>query len=540
MRRKIDKKASEPADFVAYDLETTSIKAGTPTPLFITACAEHRDFVLCHKINGMAGLRDSLLDHFLVPSMNGVKFVAWGGNNYDVYFIALALLDCPQFILRPYLTKGKALRGLRVVMREDLERKPKHQRSWEFVDGIAVLGLVGTSLAKFLDVFAPDYKKIERRDSFDRREFDPNDSDDVRYAWRDSEGLYHGMVRAQNIMLEAFGFGLRTTIGNLGIRIFESRIPESIRIVEPPTAALEALRVYACRGGYCHLMRRYRGPVWKYDLNQAYAAAMRETKLPAGECRYLRGESKYCECSIGLVTAYKRGNIIPFYCRETADGKAKTVFATERITDSWLTSLEIKQLRAEGWTVKVSESWNWYDSFDMSDFVNALETLRASAEGGPSGASGTMIKAVGNNSYGKTLEQLDSVELVMSRECPPGFVDYAGTENPAPIPYIWSRTTDEQTKNYHQPQIAAFITAHVRMQVRRATLLAPESFLYADTDCVMFSKDMREQLDIDKKRYGAFKIEAEGDEYLLIAKKVYADIAFTVKHSKGLAVNSYF
>jgi hypothetical protein len=534
--RRERKRPGELADIVAYDLETTRIKAGTPEPLYVTAFADHRNYILSTKCVGVSALAEIMREHWLTDEFNGCKFVAWNGNNYDVYFVALAAMEMPEFIVRPYLTKGKSLRGLRILPKEDLHLKPNQQRSWEFVDGISMLGLQGKTLKDFLKTFAPEYQKHER-DSFDEREFDPEDPTDVEYAFRDSEGLYWGMQYAQEIVFERFQLGLRTTIGNLGIKLFEMRIPEAKRIVEPSIQALGVLRDYVCRGGYCHLMRRFRGRVWKYDLNQAYAAAMREADLPAGDCRLVKGESKYSKCFIARVDAFNPKNKIPFYCRVIdPQGRIRSLFATTKMENTWLTSSEIEQLRAEGWKLNIYESFVWYDHFNMKEYVDGLEQLRASAPGGPSGAVGTMIKAIGNNSYGKTLEQLEPLELVLAKEQPPGFVDYHGEENPNVIPYVWCRLIDTPTKNYHQPQIGAFITAHVRMVIRRAALLAPDDFLYADTDCVIYSKDMTKQLDIDSRRYGAFKLEESGSEYLLIAKKVYASVDFKTKHSKGLRV----
>lgn len=536
--RRDRKRAGDLMDMIAYDLETTRIAEGTPEVLFITAFADHHDYVLQRALTGIDSLFAVLQDQFLVDRFKGCSFVAWNGNGYDVYFVALALLADPEerYVLRPYLTKSKSLRGLRVILKEDLHLKPNQQRAWEFLDGIAMLGLQGVSLAKFLATFAPEYKKLER-ESFDVREFDPTDMEDVAYAIRDSEGLYWGMQQAQQIIFERFNLGLRATMGNLGIKIFETRIPECVRIIEPQSEALDVLRDFVCRGGYCHLMRRYRGPVWKYDLNQAYAAAMREALLPAGDCGHIQGESRYAKVFIARITASNPKNMIPFYCRElTHDGHVVTSFAVKNIYDSWITSSELAQLRTEKWDVKVHECWVWYEQFDMKEYVDALEELRHAAPGGPKGATGTMIKQIGNNSYGKTLEQLEPLELVLAVECPPGFVDYYGSENPEMVPYVWCRMQRTAAKKYHQPQVGAFITAHVRMVVRRAALKAPAQFLYADTDCVIFSKDITKELDISDWRYGAYKQESDGDEYMLIAKKVYASGDFTTKHSKGLAV----
>ena len=536
LTRKIRKRPGEMLDMIAYDLETTNIKEGTPKPLYITAFADHHNFILSREVNGIGQLLEVLEEQFLTPEFNKCQFVAWNANNFDVYFVSLALMLSGRYLLRPYLTKNKALRGVRVIPIEDLELKPKQQRAWEFLDGISMLGLVGTSLKLFLERFAPDHEKHER-ESFDHKEFDAKDPDDVAYALQDSIGLYWGMQRAQEIVFERFNMGLRPTIGNLGIKLFETRIPEETIIVEPPLPLLDLLRAYICRGGYCHLMRKYKGPVWKYDLNQAYAAAMRECALPAGNAYYMRGAPKHAKIYAARITATNTKNIVPFYCRETDPRGTVVSFAKTKIVDSWVTSVEIEQLRREGWNLIIHESWAWPESFTMGEYVNALEHLRMNAPGGPSGAVGTMIKAIGNNSYGKTLEQLEPLELVLAAECPEGFSDYYGGEESADaVPYVWCRFIETPAKKYHQPQIGAFITAHARMVIRRAALLAPEHFLYADTDCVIFSTDVTSQLDIDARRYGAFKLEASGEEYRLIAKKVYMSEDFTTKHSKGLNV----
>lgn len=173
----------------------------------------------------------------------------------------------------------------------------------------------------------------------------------------------------------------------------------------------------------------------------------------------------------------------------------------------------------------------------MKEYVDKLETVRTTCEGGPSGPIGTIIKAVGNHSYGKTVEQLENEEHLIAKECPPGYAAYYASEDDHdPIEHVWYRFTQPRAKDYHQPHVGAFITAHVRMVIRRAAMVAPQAWLYADTDCVVFSEDVTAKLDIDPKRYGAFKIEETGTEYKIIAKKVYQDVSTGKGHAKGLNV----
>ena len=293
------------------------------------------------------------------------------------------------------------------------------------------------------------------------------------------------------------------------------------------------------RGGYCYCVKRYQGPVWKYDINQAYAAAMREARLPAGYGVHSSdGVPKGARVYIARVTATNPRNKIPFYYRANMGGRIKALFATTEIYDTWLTSIEIVQLRREGWKVNTIEAWTFTDSFNMREYVDKLETLRTTCDGGPSGPIGTMVKMVGNHSYGKTVEQLEPINYLLAADCPDGFAPFYG-DGLDPLDNIYFSFIEEdkiRPKAYHQPQLGTFITAHVRMVVRRAALLRPDSWLYADTDCVVFDSDVTELLDTDAKRYGAWKIEEQGTQYQIIAKKVYANLESGTGHAKGLNV----
>ncbi len=521
---------------IAYDFETTRIARGTPRPLYLTAHGLNPAFSFDGPIDSMEHLSTILETRFLTDDLSGARYVAWNANNFDSYFIAAALLQNPAYILRPYLTRSNALRGLRVLLTEDQHLDPKAQRHWEFLDGIAMLGLVGTSLEKFLKTFAPDHAKLTGVIDWSIEEFNHKNKLHREYAYRDSEGLYHGMKRAETILLDTFNQGLGVTMGGACIKIFKSHIPHGAFVANLPSQLNDTTREYLMRGGYCYCVAPYEGPVWKYDLNQAYAAAMREAKLPQGKPMHSpTGIHRFASIYAARITATHPTNTIPVYHRTLSGGRMKSVFSVNEIPDTWLTNIEIQQLKAEGWNIQILESWTWPDSFNMKDYVDKLERIRTTCEGGPSGPVGTMIKAVGNHSYGKVLEVLQGVEYLLSADQPEGFAPYYA-DGFEPLPHVWYAFTDAQVKDYHQPQIGAWITAHVRMIVRRAALLAPAHWLYADTDCVVFSQDMSDQLDIDSKRYGAWKKEEQGTPFRIIAKKVYQNMESGQGHAKGLNV----
>ena len=523
---------------IAYDFETTRINPGTPRPLYLTAYSPA--FQFAGAIESMAHLRVFLITRFLIADHNGCKFVAWNGNRFDAYFVAAALITDKRFELRPYMTRSKALRGLRVTLKLDDDGNvldPETAPTWEFLDGIAMLGLVGVSLAKLLANFAPDRAKLVGVIDFEKEEFNPADPLHREYAFRDSEGLWYAMDRAQQIMLQTFNQPLAVTMGGACIKIFQAHIPRGVEVESPIPDLEKIIREQVLRGGFCYCAKRYKGPIWKYDLNQAYAAAMRESEMPSGGALLIQGApSREARCFVARITASNPANKVPFYHRTESGGRLKSVFALTRIEDTWITSVEYRQLQAEGWAVRCVEHWRWAGAFTMQEYVDKLEVLRMNAEGGPSGPIGTMVKATGNHSYGKTLEAIEPIDYVLSSECPPDCLPYYG-DGFDPLDHIFYRMVlDRRAKAYHQPQIGAFITARVRMVLRRAILLDPDAWLYADTDCVVFSRDVTAYLDIDAKRYGAWKIEEAGTPFLIIAKKVYAEIDGDKRSAKGMNV----
>jgi len=511
----------------AYDLETTRIKKGTPTLKFITGYGEN--FKISQEIRTEKELLDILLDQFLLSRFNGARFVAWNGNKYDVYFVARAILLDSSLIIRPYLTSKNSLRGLKVIRKKEKNQKGKAE-SWEFLDGIAMTG-IEKSLKNFLKVFAPSHEKLSI--DWAKTEFDSQNVEHVAYAERDSEGLYHGMIKAESILKQHFGTGFNPTIGNTGIKILQSQMPEKVACWRPSEELEQTIRDYIMRGGYCYCVKRYEGPVWKYDLNQAYAAAMRDAKLPAGKS--IKVFSYYPELpGIYEVTGKLPGNLIPLYIK---NGKGVGTVVVEEIIDTWLTSQEVEQLQNEGYTLEIKNGYVWREFFSMTEYVDNLERQRMSAPGGPSGAEGLMLKAIGNNSYGKTVERLSGEELVMSLVQPEGFTQYAPEDET--LNYIWAKSGTPGMREYHCPQIGAFITAHVRMVVRCAALLNPLAWLYADTDCLVFSEPI--DLPCHPSKYGAWKVETNGEHYRIIGKKVYcqvnANAENAVKHAKGMNVS---
>lgn len=508
---------------IAYDFETTNIKEGTPEVRYLTAYNPDLEFSVSVALKNLTQLLAVLQSRFLTDDLSGARFVAWNANNFDVYFIGASLLHCKEYVLRPYLTKSKKIRGLKVVRRDN------DKISWEFLDGMSMTG-IQKPLKDFLKVFAPDYLKLTGTIDFSKEEFDPANPAHVEYAYRDSVGLWHALQSAESITKEHFKLGLQPTIGNLGIKVFQSHLPFSVKVWALPPDLEKVVKQQVMRGGYCYCAKKYHGPVWKYDINQAYAAAMRETWLPAGSAVHNGEVNRYAKCAVYLVDAYHPNNKAPFYWRDL-DGKSH--FSFDELNSAWITSTEYAQLVKEKWRVKVLDGWFWEDHFKMKKYVDKLEFLRVGEGRNPKDAQGEMIKYIGNNSYGKTVETLGGIELLLAPECPKDFAAYQDDDEL--FQHIWFRFQKPGVREYHQPHIGAFITAYVRMVLRRAILLNPDAWLYADTDGIMFSEPVN--LDFSATRYGAWKIESEGDSFHIITKKVYANDDASEKHAKGVNIN---
>lgn len=512
---------------ITYDLETTRIKSGTPSVLYMTAYGDPHYDCTVYKVRGNYKLSIPVIgknkkkvfcqileQHLLIEQNNGARFVAWNGNKFDVYFIAESLLESDRWTLQPYLTANKSLRGLRVTEIRTDEMPYRHKLlHFEFLDGMAMTG-ISCKLEKFLKTFAPEYQKLNSPNFDAGEEFNCKNHQHIEYAERDSEGLYHAMKKVSEIIYTLTQQDLKPTVGNLAIRHLMNNIPDGVKIKRPADEILDILYGPLKKGGYCWASKQYHGPVWKYDLNQAYAGAMRDAALPCGDIVHTTAyENDNPGIYLALISR-KHKTKVPFYYK---DEKNIGKFTTGTATTCWLTSIEIQHLKKDEWEIEIIKGYWWTDSFNLKNLVDKLEKLRATDKDGPSGPLGTMVKALGNNAYGKTLEQIWGDEFVFSKKKPDGYALYDSFD--PSMKYIYARERESIPKKYHVPQIGVFVTADVRCTVRDAANYMPDNFLYADTDCVGFDKKAH-HLHLDPTRYGSWKVESAGDEHIIIGKKV--------------------
>jgi hypothetical protein len=500
-------KPSERSPIVAYDFETTNIPTKetdelTIQPRYITMYGER-----VRVSQALWSYRDILrVIREVWPLLeHNTQVCAYNANRFDLRIIMQALIDT-EFTVEPFASNVSGLRG--AIVRRGRKRV-------YFLDPIAMLGMQ-CSLRTFLSVFAPAYPKGKL--DFDTCSFDASNICHVQYAERDSEALYHALRKAQTVVRTITKHNLSPTVGGLAIRTFMSRMPQLVTVPALRPEPYRIVRRIVMRGGYV-FSRKYRGPLWTYDLNQAYAYAMRECRLPSGRALPSTGFAKSGHPGFYRVLLSRLPlSRVPYIVRDVRERYVMHETYGEGC-ETWLTNDEVSCLRRHGWTCEIQEGYTFEGHFSMRTFVNGLEARRRRF---PSGHPvNTVCKAIGCNAYGKTLQEPVTTRVVLSRKQPKnGFPLCEANEHARPIPGFWIvPETKDGRRCYERPQIGAWITAYVRCVVFDAIMQDPEHFVKADTDSVSFTRPVT--LPISPWRYGAWKIESDGDFHIVVAKKVY-------------------
>lgn len=517
-------KRSEPAPIVAYDFETTRIPIKptdplTVKPLFLTTHTETWNDAFDPK-GSYKATREYFGDYLWALLEPNTLLSAYNANRFDLRVLLEALLDS-RFTVEPFISKVSGLRG--AIVRYGRKRI-------KLVDPIAMLGMQ-CDLREFVATFAPEYPK--GRINFDRVNFDPSNPRHVRYAKRDSEALYHALRRAQSVVRGICkDQELRPTVGALAINAFMQAMPRGVMVPALRPRSFEIVRRIVMRGGFVY-SRPFTGALWTYDLNQAYAFAMRECSLPSGFARPVRS---FCTDRPGFYRvklSRSTRSPVPYMVRACQKPYRMLETSGEGCV-TWLTTDEVNLLLHHGWNVTIIEGYAFEGSFHMTRWVNGLEARRA--EFPKTHPVNVICKYVGCNAYGKTLQEPTTMRIVLSRKPPKGaWPMVAHDEQGDPIDGLWMVPERRDTRRrYERPQIGAFITAFVRCVVYDAIMADPEHFIKADTDSVSFTRK-QPQLPLDKDRYGAWKLEADGEFHIVVAKKVYWSA--NKKAAKGMNVD---
>lgn len=495
-----------PGPIVAYDFETSNIPCddGTIEPRFLTVFGAGIDLAI--RTESYASVEHAFAALWPMLPAN-TRLCAWNANRFDTRIQMEALVMHGAWDLATYVAKSGTLRGASVT---------RAGKTVSLIDGMAALGLQ-CSLKKFLEVFAPHEPKGVL--DFSRESFDADNPAHVAYARQDSRALYYGLVEADRVLRNLTGMPLRMTIGALAIRAFASMLPAEVKILPCGRDRDTEIRDRCFRGGYVFTAGTFEGPAWSYDLNQAYAGAMRSARLPWGSmARTQREVPGKTGMYIGMLSRRSRAPV-PYVVRDYDAQRPKAIEAWGDPIRTMLVDSEIQCLRRHGWTFDVQRGYVWEQWFHARSFVDRLERLRTRAE--PGTPLHTIAKAIGNNAYGKTVERESAGSYLFTLDPPPNALPVHVLEDDAADDRLWFVPDERDSRRwYHRPQIGAVITAHVRVLVYDAIMTDPRAFLKADTDGVTFSRP-NHALAIHPTRYGRWKIESAGERHIIIAKKVY-------------------
>lgn len=261
-----------------------------------------------------------------------------------------------------------------------------------------------------------------------------------------------------------------------------------------------------------------------YDVNSMYPAVMRNFWHPTGWC-VTEGTK------ILWPSSNKPQELRTYFL--TVEGKNSGAFPT-RLRDGsidftvpegvfhvsiheWLVAMEFGLFKP----TRVIRCYNFADSSRFDQFVDHFFSLRYRAKSGGDKMRTLFYKFILNSAYGKFAlnpENYFSWEVTKTAEQPKGegWVMDSLVQGKY---YVWKKPGKTFDWNLYNIATAASITGAARSVLLRAVALSSE-VLYCDTDSIICSEFAGG--DLNDKKLGAWKTEAEGDSAAIAGKKLYA------------------
>lgn len=96
-------------------------------------------------------------------------------------------------------------------------------------------------------------------------------------------------------------------MGGVCIKILQAHIPEGVSVSSLTVDLKDRFRALPC-GGFAYRAKRYRGPVWKYDMGSGLPQQC-DARLPAGGALYIKAAPPAnVQTYIARITAENRAN----------------------------------------------------------------------------------------------------------------------------------------------------------------------------------------------------------------------------------------
>jgi DNA polymerase type B, organellar and viral len=290
---------------------------------------------------------------------------------------------------------------------------------------------------------------------------------------------------------------------------------------------------------------RFVGPFKLYDVNSMYPNAMANFRHPASlaSIDYRNGEQPNANTYFIRLRCRNNGALVgngfpDGYRVQAALGATQGIFSAEKRegefrTTKWEYDVAMKYGLLED--VEILECIDFHDTTDFSDFIlpryakrELLKQwladhahLRGTAEFIEVARNSIFLKLLLNNAYGKFAqnpEKFMEQYLTDLDEYPEGWSDQDEWTCDSYDTFLHWQTAAKE-KRYNNVAVAASITGAARSVLLEAIQNAFDP-IYCDTDSLI-CRELR-NVEFSPSRLGAWDLEAEFDEVLIVGKKMYA------------------
>lgn len=440
----------------------------------------------------------------------------WYAHNaeYDWRYL-ISAISALGFNMSPKERAAGKFFEIEILSATEKTPKGKWKRITRLRDSMAVFP---RSLKDFTKNFAPNMEKKDIGLGSGVR-FDINNPIHMKYAKNDVVALVAGLKRFDELIFENFSVHLAATTSSTAYEAWLRFAPEDEYHDRQPDK-IEAFFRKCYHGGLVGLNSLCGHEyliVETFDINSSYPASMR-LGVPKGKAR----------------RTFERMNGFPGFYRATANVPLDAIlpivpFRSSKgqlawqvgIFETFLSSIEIEYAETLGVTFEVHEGYYFPEGITncFSEFIDVCERLRTEFKGS---ATEEVVKLMQNSLYGRFGMRLEGRECVIDHEgMPDDFLPVYNPANNETVPDAYYKDIIRST-SYMLPHYSAWITAHSRILIDRATTLAGrENVLYRDTDSVHTVGDPGNLFPMCGKIYGQLKREKPKFNVIYHAPKCY-------------------
>lgn len=443
---------------------------------------------------------EALLDSFLTKE-NRSKWLGFHNLEYDLaYFVP----RCKELLKDGWTIDYLATPFGKVIA--IILHKSRHV--WKVVDTYALLPV---PLAKLATLAGMEKLDIGLKDG---EIFDPRNPTHRAYAERDVEMLQRAYERYADIIYDQFKVNLGITGGATGMRALKRCLPRAYWRQRPEVE--EDCR-HAYFGGFVHLETLDKlTNLTHLDMNAMYAQAMRQG-VPVGSGCFVTEEWPDRPAIYRVRASVPESTPRTILPLRLDRGVAWPTGEFE----TWCTSLEIAQARADGATVDVIGGYVFERTEDVfGTFVQKCEELEVPNKGT---ALGDAVKYLRNPVYGKLGQKSEQTSIVMKAGYPGNdYTPVIDEQTGEIVEDLWACQT-VQEHAYQHIVWAVWITANARLLLHRTVQAIGQSY-YEDTDSMVVDRDAlaaavaRGDLALGTG-YGEWKIECNYELFAAIAPK---------------------